>query len=292
MNKAKILIVGAGGQVGHALSIADTPYQLIALTRNDLDITDRSLINKIIKKSVPDIIINAAAYTAVDKAEDEKEMAFAINRDAVKYLADICADIQIPLLHISTDYVFDGNKSSAYLETDLVSPLGVYGKSKAEGETVLRQTLQQHFILRTSWVFSATGSNFVKTMLRLGEERDELSIVADQKGCPTSATSIANVLLMIADKYLRGDSIEWGTYHFANQKESTWLEFARAIFAVSKKMNNSASPKITAIKTSEYITPAKRPLNSVLDCSKLERVFGGGSTQWQDELIKVVGDLK
>lgn len=278
--------------MGHALSVADTPYQIIALTRNDLDITDCSSVNKIIKKHLPDIVINAAAYTAVDKAEDEQDMAFAINRDAVQYLADICAEIQIPLLHISTDYVFDGNKASAYLETDSISPLGVYGKSKAEGEAVLRQTLQQHFILRTSWVFSATGNNFVKTMLRLGKERDELSIVADQKGCPTSARSIAQTLLMVADRYLRGDSIEWGTYHFANQNASTWLEFARAIFAVSEKLNHTVSPKTHAIKTAEYVTPAKRPLNSVLDCSKIERVFGEKSIQWRDELTKVVAALK
>ena len=188
-----ILITGAGGQVGHELSIANSQNQIVPVSGEQLDITDSAQVKSLFYARRPDVVINAAAYTQVDLAEREPDVAFAVNRDAVANLAYACREAQIPLLHISTDYVFDGSKTGAYLETDPVSPLGVYGKSKAEGEAVLASILDRHIILRTSWVFSATGNNFVRTMLRLGRERDELNIVNDQYGCPTSACSIAAV---------------------------------------------------------------------------------------------------
>ena len=280
-----ILIIGAGGQVGRELAIADSKHQLVALTRQQLDIADRKQITAAVGQHQPDIIINAAGYTQVDRAEHEIELAFAINRDAVADLAFACQQAGIPLLHISTDYVFDGSKQGAYSETDPIAPLGIYGESKAEGETVLRETLKQHIILRTSWVFSATGNNFVRTMLRLGKERDELGIVDDQCGCPTSARSIAQVLLQIADCYLRGEVVDWGTYHYCNGPETTWFGFAREIFNLADGYENL---KLNPISTSAYPTPAKRPANSVLDCTHIETSFGLQQLSWIDELKRIL----
>jgi dTDP-4-dehydrorhamnose reductase len=284
-----ILITGAGGQVGHELAIADSRYHLIALSRQQLDITDPEQIKTVFCEHQPDIVINAAAYTQVDRAEQEQELAFAINRDGVAALAKACKSADIPLLHISTDYVFDGSKPGAYVEDDPVAPLGVYGESKAAGETVLRETLDEHIILRTSWVFSAIGNNFVKTMLRLGNERDEIAVVDDQFGCPTSARSIAEVLLQLADRYLQGQEVCWGTYHFCNGPDTTWFNFAKAIFEQVRGYENL---KLTAITTNEYPTPVRRPKNSVLGCLKLEDQGYVSCGAWRDELNKVLVSLK
>lgn len=276
-----ILITGAGGQVGHELAHAQGAYPLVALSRQQLDITDPSQIEAAFELHRPDLVINAAAYTQVDRAEAEAECAFAINRDAVANLASTCREAQVPLLHISTDYVFDGSKTGGYLETDPIAPIGVYGESKAEGEGVLQAALMQHIILRTSWVFSASGNNFVSTMLRLGKERDELGIVDDQHGCPTSARSIATALLTIADRYLRGESMEWGIYHYCNAPATTWHKFAIEIFGQAGGYENL---KLKPISTSEYPTAARRPLNSVLDCKLIEKVYGIRQVSWVDEL--------
>jgi len=284
-----ILITGAGGQVGHELAIAESPYQLIALNRQQLDITDPLQIEAVFDTHRPDIVINAAAYTQVDRAEHEAEIAFALNRDAVADLAFACQQARVPLLHISTDYVFDGSKPGSYRESDPVAPLGVYGESKAEGEAVLHVTLEQHIILRTSWVFSATGSNFVRTMLRLGRERDELGIVDDQHGCPTSARSIAAVLLQIAERYLRGNAIEWGTYHYCNKPATTWFGFAEEIFRQAGGYENL---KLKPISTSEYPTPALRPRNSVLDCTSFEANFDIELVAWSKQLELVLSQIK
>ena len=284
-----ILVTGAGGQVAHELAIAGSEHRIVALSRSQLDITNQQQINTAFEEYRPDILINAAAYTQVDRAEEETELALAINRDGVSNIAQACKSADIPLLHISTDYVFDGNKTGAYLEDDEISPAGVYGASKAEGEAALRSILERHVILRTSWVFSATGNNFVKTMLRLGRERDELGIVNDQRGCPTSAHSIASVLLKIADRNLRGDEVEWGTYHFCGQPETTWHGFAKQIF---KQATGFEGLKINGIATSDYPTPAARPLNSVMDCSKLESCFGIKQSDWVDDLQLVLDKLE
>lgn len=283
--KKSILITGSGGQVGHELALTDSRYRLIPLSHQQLDITDPSQIDSAFAIHCPDIVINPAAYTQVDQAEQEQALAFAINRDGVVNLAYACKKLDIPLLHISTDYVFDGSKQGAYLEDDPIAPPGVYGESKAEGEALLRKVLEKHIILRTSWVFSATGNNFVKTMRRLGKERDELGIVNDQHGCPSSARSIAEVLLQIADRYLQADDIEWGTYHYCNQPETTWFEFAKEIFRQGVGYENL---KIKAIATSDYPTPAARPKNSVLDCTKIEQEFGIRRNNWIEELRQVI----
>jgi dTDP-4-dehydrorhamnose reductase len=284
-----ILITGAGGQVGHELATADSPHRLIALTRQQLEITNPVQITKAFESYQPDILINAAAYTQVDLAEKEQELAFAINRDGVADLTQACKLIDIPMLHISTDYVFDGSRQGAYKESDPVAALGIYGQSKAAGDAVLQSTLKQHIILRTSWVFSATSNNFVKTMLRLGKEREELGIVNDQHGCPTSARSIAEVLLNIADRYLQGGEIEWGTYHYCNHPETTWFGFATIIFEQAGGFENL---KLNPIATSDYPTLAQRPQNSVLECTKLETNFGIEQASWVDELGFVLDKIK
>ena len=284
-----ILITGAGGQVSHELACAESPHRLVALTQQQLEITDPVQSAQALEAYLPDILINAAAYTQVDLAESEAELAFAVNRDGVANLAQACKKAAIPMLHISTDYVFDGSKQGAYNESDPIAAPGVYGESKAAGDAVLRAMLEQHIILRTSWVFSATGNNFVKTMLRLGREREQLGIVDDQHGCPTSARSIAEVLLNIADRYLQGKVVEWGTYHYCNQPETTWFGFAREIFAQAGGFENL---QLNAIATSDYPTPARRPQNSVLDCAKLAANFGIGQANWMDELGLVLAQIK
>ncbi len=284
-----ILITGAGGQVSHELATAKTPHRLMALTQQQLEITDPKQIAKAFASCQPDLLINAAAYTQVDLAETEVELAYAINRDGVAHLAQACEQADIPMLHISTDYVFDGGKQGAYDESDPVSPLGVYGKSKAAGDAVLQGVLEQHIILRTSWVFSATGNNFVKTMLRLAREREELGIVSDQHGCPTSASSIAGVLLDIAERYLSGRAVGWGTYHYCNLPETTWFGFAEAIFREAGGLEHL---RLNAIETREYPTPAPRPRNSVLECSKIEESFGIERPDWKDELGRVFAQIE
>lgn len=280
-----ILITGAGGQVGHELAIAASPHRLIALDRRQLDIADSTQLAAVIEAHRPHIVVNAAAYTQVDRAEHEIETAFAVNRNGVANLAEFCRQAKIPLLQLSTDYVFDGSKKGAYCETDPIAPLGIYGASKAEAETLLQASLEKHLILRTSWVFSASGSNFVKTMLRLGGEREALGIVDDQHGCPTSARSIAEVLLQIADRYLTNATIEWGVYHYCNSPPTTWFGFAREIF---KQAGGYHDLELKPITTSEYPTPAQRPLNSILDCSKIETELGIRPKSWAEELTRVI----
>ena len=275
--------------MSHELATADSKYRLVALSWQQLDISDPAQVDEAFAAYKTDILINAAAYTQVDLAETEAELAYAVNRDGVTNLARACKKADIPMLHISTDYVFDGSKPGAYQESDPIAALGVYGESKAAGDAELQAILERHIILRTSWVFSATGNNFVKTMLRLGREREELGIVNDQHGCPTSARSIAGVLLDIADRYLQGKAIEWGTYHYCNQPATTWYGFAQAIF---KQAGGFEKLKLNAINTSDYPTPAQRPRNSVLDCSKLEANLGIGQADWMEELELVLVQIK
>ena len=290
-----VLITGAQGQVGKELSLIATEkgFNVVAAGRADLDITQFENVEKYIDKIQPDIVINAAAHTAVDKAEDEQDLAFSINRDGAKNIALACSTQNIPLLHISTDYVFDGSKVEPYTETDEVSPLGVYGTSKWQGEEAIRQNLAEHIILRVAWVFGAQGNNFVKTMLRLGQDRDELNVVADQFGGPSPAKDIAQTLITLVEKFQKNKSLDWGTYHYCGSEKTTWYGFAVEIFEqafelgiLNKKM------KVNPITTAEYPTPAKRPSNSMLDCSKLEATFGIKMPKWKDALKQVLIELK
>ncbi len=287
----KILITGCHGQVGTELMFLAEAYgcKALGVDRDTLDITDQSAVNQAMQDYKPEAVINAAAYTAVDKAEGDAQAALAVNATAVAYLAEACAKAAIPLVHISTDYVFDGNKEGAYLEADPVNPLGVYGETKLAGEDAVKSFCEQYYILRTSWVFSAHGNNFVKTMLSLGAEREELGIVADQYGKPTSAREIARTIYMM----LAHDKQAWGSYHIAQPESTTWFDFAKAIFSAADKQGLKMKVStLKAIKTEDYPTPAKRPKNSALDCTKLEQTFELKIQPWAISLSDVMKDLK
>ena len=286
-----ILVTGAAGQVGRALlrHRHDNSQPLIALSRRDLDIRDVTRTHETIERVAPGAVINAAAYTAVDEAERESELAYAINRDGTGNLARACAAFAIPLLHISTDYVFDGAKAGAYLETDVAAPLGVYGASKLAGEEMLRHDLEQHVILRTSWVFSAHRTNFVKTIVKLAADRSELRVVSDQRGCPTSADAIASALLAITARIRQGHA-DWGTYHFCGTPATNWWEFASAIVDAAAARLGKRIP-ITPISTADYPTAARRPMNSVMNCGKIAAAFGLSQPDWRQSLPRVVAEI-
>ena len=286
----KILITGGTGQVGAAL-LATAPPQtrLAAPSSQELDIRNPASVNHAFAKWRPDVLINAAAYTKVDQAEDEPEHAFALNAEAPRHLAAACAAAKCPMLHLSTDYVFDGAKASPYVETDAPAPINTYGKSKLQGELEVASTLNAHLILRVSWVFSATGANFVKTMLGLAA-RDELRLVSDQHGTPTSARSIALTIWRILERW--GKAPSYGVYHFASQPETTWHGFAAEIFAVAAKLQRlERTPRLRAVTSLDYPAAASRPLNSVLDGARLQRAFGLSAADWRPELARIVRQL-
>ncbi|PHQ72274.1 MAG: dTDP-4-dehydrorhamnose reductase [Sneathiella sp.] len=280
----KILVTGAGGQVGGSLIDhgAQNNCEVVGLDRAALDISDLSAVQAVLNDQQPDIVINAAAYTAVDRAEAESERALAINATGPENLALVCKKLDIPLLHISTDFVFDGDKQGAYVETDSVAPLSVYGVSKAKGETNIAAVGGKHIILRTAWVFGGE-QNFVTTMLRLGASRTELNIVDDQIGGPTSCEDIAQCLLTIATRVVDGDFSEWGIYHYCGAPSVSWFGFASAIFA------GKEAPKLNPIPTKDYPTPAVRPKNSVLDCTKIKQIFNIDQPDWRSALSSFLG---
>ena len=286
-----VLVVGAGGQVGRALCARNgrDRVNIVGLTRAELDITDLDLVRASVAARPFAAVINAAAYTAVDRAESDAAAAYAINRDGPHNLAVACAERGVPLLHISTDYVFDGTAAGAYREDDPVGPTGVYGISKLEGEEAVRAAHPHHIILRTAWVYAASTGNFVATMLRLAAERPELRVVADQRGGPTEAGAIADALLSIVGQLEQGRL--WGTYHFSGAPAVTWHGFAEAIVAVGAARLPQV-PVVTAIGTADYPTPARRPANSVLDCSKIEAQFGIRQPDWQASLGTIVETIQ
>lgn len=277
----KTLVFGSTGQVASELKARD---DVIALDRAQADLSDPAACAAAIMAQRPDVVINAAAYTAVDRAEDEPVLAHTINAEAPGAMARACAELGIPFLHISTDYVFDGTGSTPWSVDDAIAPLGVYGKTKAAGEQAVRAAGGAHAILRTSWVFSAHGANFVKTMLRLSETRDALGVVNDQIGGPTPAGGIADALLIMARAMVDGHA--GGTYHYAGAPAVSWECFARETFAAAGR-----SIDVTGIPTSQYPTPAARPLNSRLDCTLLETEFGITPPDWKADLAKIVSEL-
>jgi dTDP-4-dehydrorhamnose reductase len=282
-----ILMFGGNGQLGQELTRAATGKRtpLIALGHEQADITDAAAVADALARCRPALVVNAAAYTKVDLAESEAVAAAAANADGPAVLATACSRAGVPLLHISSDYVFDGSKQSPYRESDPVAPLGVYGRTKAAGDAAVRDILTRHIILRTAWVYGEFGQNFLKTMLRLARERDELRVVADQRGSPTSTRELATAILRIAPK-LAADADVWGTYHLTGSGATSWHGFAAAIVAAQAPLTGRA-PKLTAITTAEYPTPAARPANSVLDCSRFERVFGFHARAWADEAADI-----
>lgn len=289
----RVLITGAHGQVGHELMrLLPDGFEAVGMGSVQLDIADAVKVAEVVAAVQPQLIINAAAYTAVDKAENEPQRAWAVNRDGVAHLAQAAERLNIPLLHISTDYVFAGDAREPYRETDPTGPTGVYGASKLGGEVALAEHCRQHLILRTSWVFGAHGNNFVKTMLRLGRDRDEQGVVADQHGCPTSAASIASALWRLATQYREQGSLHWGVYHFSGAPACTWHEFALEIFRQAHELGLLARvPVVRAIGTADYPTPAQRPAWSVMDCSTLQQSHGVAQPNWHDELRMVLREL-
>lgn len=289
----RVLITGAQGQLGHELMrLAPPGFDTVGMGSAELDISDAERVAVVVAELQPDLIINAAAYTAVDKAESEMERAWAVNRNGVAHLAVAAERLSIPLLHISTDYVFAGDAREPYRECDPTGPTGVYGASKLGGELELAAKCSRYMILRTSWVFAAQGNNFVKTMLRLGRERDQLGVVADQQGCPTSAASIARALWTLAMQYRDKGSLHWGTYHFSGAPACTWHEFALEIFRQGYQHGLITKiPQVRGIDSAEYPTPAKRPAWSVMDCSKLRETQGITQSDWRQELVDVLAEL-
>jgi len=264
--------------------------QLQLISPEKVDLGDAAATLALLQRTNPDLVLNAAAYTAVDRAESDREAAFRVNEAGPRTVARWCSAESKPLFHVSTDYVFDGTKSSAYREDDAVAPLGVYGESKLAGERAVRAELEQHVILRTSWVFSAHGQNFVKTMLRLAREREELRVVADQVGRPTPAADLALALLSLAERYRLNQTLAWGTYHFAAEGHTSWHGFAEAIVMEQAQLTGK-SPRVVAIATSDYPTPARRPANSVLDTSRFQQTFGLAPPPWQSGLRSVIREL-
>ncbi len=286
-----VLIVGAAGQLGTELQTRAKArgYNTTAVDRNELDITNEADVTALVARLKPAVIINAAAYTAVDRAETDTATAFAVNQDGPLYLARASAKADIPLLHVSTDYVFDGQKQTPYRETDTPNPQGVYGQSKLAGEVAVATTLQKQLTLRVAWVFSATGNNFVRTILRLAKERDELKIVADQTGAPTWAGDIAEVLLKVVDRIHQGNPIPWGLYHYTGTPATTWHAFAQAICDQAQELGMlDKMPTIKSITTAEYPTPAKRPQNSVLKCTHVLNALHIHQTDWGQGLKQVL----
>ncbi len=281
-----VLVTGANGQLGQSLQYVAPNYtelQFVFCSSLELDITNLENCQQVFSNSKPNFCINAAAYTAVDKAESEPEKAHLINVMGTKNLAQVCKENNTILLHISTDFVFDGNKQIPYNEEDIPNPTGVYGQTKLDGEKAIQAVFDDYYIIRTSWVYSQFGNNFMKTMLRLASERDSLSVVNDQIGTPTNAVDLAEALIKIICHTERSRSaksqINFGIYNFSNEGQCSWYDFAKKIFEINHK-NIDLQP----IPTSEFPTPAKRPNYSVLDKSKIKSTFGLQIKSWEDSL--------
>ena len=291
----KLLVTGHTGQVAQSLvDLACNDIAVVALGRPELDITDRASIDQAIADHGPDIVVSAGAYTAVDKAESNEAAAFAVNRDGAGNVAAAAAAASLPVIHISTDYVFDGEKPDPYVETDPPAPQGVYGASKLAGEAAVLAASPSAIVLRTAWIFSPYGNNFLKTMLRLAVDRDVLRVVADQHGNPTYATDIAGGIIAVARRLvaepidqanLEHGAIARGIFHMAAAGETSWAGFAEEILARSKEHEGSFA-RVEPIGTSDYPTPARRPANSRLDCTRFAETFGHSLPNWHNGLTR------
>ena len=289
----RIVVTGRDGQVARSLAErgAAGPHELVFLARPDLDLAEPDGIAPAIAAARPDLVVSAAAYTAVDKAEGEEALATRVNGDGAGAVARAAAAAGAPVINLSTDYVFDGTADRPYREDDPVAPLGAYGRSKLAGERAVAGAGAPFLILRTAWVYSPFGANFVRTMLRLAGDRDELGVVADQRGCPTNALDIADAVLALADRWAAGDRAGWNAvYHLVGGGETHWADFARAIFAASQAEGGPAA-RVRDIATSDYPTPARRPANSRLDTARLAAAFGLRLPDWQSSLPPVVARL-
>lgn len=278
-----VLVTGASGQLGQAIQFVAGNYPSIQFTfcsSSDLDITNKDNCKTVFNSIKPDFCINAAAYTAVDKAESEPEKAHLINCIGAKNLAETCKEFDTKLIHISTDFVFDGSKNAPYNEADLPNPKGVYGRTKLEGEKAIQETFDAYFIIRTSWVYSQFANNFMKTMLRLASERTSLNVVNDQIGTPTNAVDLANAILKIVES--KTSQGQYGIYNFSNEGQCSWFDFAKKIFEV-----NHVKIDLNPIPTTQFPTPAERPKYSVLDKMKFKNTFGIAIQSWENSIEKV-----
>ena len=287
-SRPRFLLFGGDGQLGRELqSVADrNGTSLVALGRRNGDITRQMDVGRALRQFAPDIVVNAAAYTKVDAAESEREVAWKVNCVGAGVVAAECAAARVPLIHVSTDYVFDGSKSAAYTEDDAVAPLGSYGGSKEAGERAVREAWAEHLIVRTAWVYGSHGANFLKTVMRLARERDVLRIVSDQIGNPTATEDLATAILVAGNGALASGG-PWGTYHFAGSGDASWHEFAIEIVAAQSRWTGR-HPVVTAIPTSDYPTPAKRPANSRLDSGRFAATFGVRALPWRSRIPPVV----
>jgi len=291
---AGILVVGRTGQVARELQRAKWPAGLAVefLGRDALDLARPLEAHAAVVARRAAIVVNAAAYTAVDAAETDREMAFAVNGDGPAALAEACGETGASLIHLSTDYVFDGTKQGAYTEDDPINPVSVYGASKAAGEHLVRDRLAHHVILRTSWVYCAVGRNFLRTMLRLGAEREQLSVVDDQQGCPTSAAEVARAIVELIGALGHAGAERFGTFHFCAKGATTWYGFAREIFAAAQQREMKVPRVLTPIATSQYPTPARRPLNSVLSCDKISDSYGISARPWPEAVADCLDEIR
>jgi len=279
-----VLVTGANGQLGQAIQFLAGNYpniNFVFCSSSVLDITNKENCDSVFNKEKPDFCINAAAYTAVDKAESEQEQSHLINCIGAKNLAETCKGFNAKLIHISTDFVFDGSKNAPYNETDLTNPKGVYGQTKLDGEIAIQEVFDAYFIIRTSWVYSQFGNNFMKTMLRLASERTSLSVVNDQIGTPTNALDLANAILKIAISCHAElvSASNYGIYNFSNEGQCSWFDFAKKIFEI-----NQVKIDITPIPTTQFPTPAERPKYSVLNKTKIKTVFGIDIKPWEQSI--------
>ncbi len=297
MSERLVLVIGRAGQVASELARAKWPagVEVRCFGRESFDLTNAATAATLVHAQRPALIVNAAAYTAVDRAETEPEAAYALNRDGPAHLAEAAAALSIPLIHLSTDYVFDGfktgdSRTGAYSENDPIAPLGVYGASKAAGEQAVRERCPAHLILRTSWVYSPFGANFVRTMLRLGRERPEIGVVADQTGCPTAAADIAAAIAAIAGRVDAVGPGGFGTFHLCGTGATTWHGFAAAIFEQAAALG-APVPRMKAITTADYPTPARRPVNSVLATDRIRTVWGVALRPWPEALKDCLREL-
>lgn len=293
MSDKIILVAGGAGQVARAMANLPVPAGIRIVTRGrpQLDLLEPRSIESAFEDLKPDLVVNAAAYTAVDQAESEEAAAFALNATAAGELAATAARSGVPMIHISTDYVFDGTNAEPYVESDPVAPLGVYGRSKLAGEEAVAAANPDHVILRTAWVYSPVGKNFIKTMLRVGSARDELGVVHDQRGNPTSAADIAAGILEIATQVLSGKTpVKPGVYHMTAQGEASWAEFAEHIFQCSAKAGGPVAD-VKRITSAEYPTPVARPANSRLNCTKIAEAYGVVLPHWQGSTQACVEQL-
>lgn len=283
----RILITGKSGQVGTELSRLYHSRQDVVLTgRDECDLSSEQSIRDTVRRVKPAVILNAGAYTAVDQAEKEPALCFAVNAEAPRVLAEEAARLDALLIHYSTDYVFNGEKPAPYLETDPISPLNVYGESKAAGEAAIAKAATRFLVLRTSWVYGAHGKNFLRTMLRLGAERPELRVVDDQLGAPTSAAAIASATARLVEQPLSGG---WGVYHMTAAGSTSWYGFARAIF---QEAVLTTQPRVQPIPSSDYPTPARRPTNSVLSNDRFAQTFGFRLPAWEEQLNEVLAAMQ